>query len=133
MENNLKKSGFTVIPQDQLKDMRFVSNTTGEIFEAQLEQLKKLAYIVFDGSVQVSINKDSQEVFTEVPHQPTNATSKWPEIVQEILGQKWAVNLSYAPAVKVKNVKRTSKNTRKRRTNSRGKKQSGNVRRVKRR
>lgn len=123
---------FTPLPQEQLKEMRFLSNSTGEVLEAQIEQLKGIAQIVFDGPVKVTINKDGQDVFTEVPHQPTAATSKWPEIVKEILGQKWAINLRYSSEEK-QNVKRNSKNTRKRRSDSRRKRKSGTLRRVKRR
>lgn len=110
-----------------LADMRWMSNSAGVVYEAQVSQLQKLAKLTFSPDVAViSISQESQYVKVESSGKENKITAKFPDIVKYILGDGWTVQMCYD----VKDVKYDSPETRKQRNNpkSTGKSRTGAAR-----
>lgn len=104
-----------------MADMRWMSDATGTVYEAQVEQLKKLARLTFDPYVAViSIFQDIRLVKVESEGPMTATTDKYPEMLKFLLGGSWTVQMCY-------NVKHGPAKTRRKWNNpkSKGKKRSG--------
>lgn len=79
-----------------IAEMRFMSESVGIVYEAQIDQLKKLAALVFDSAVAViSVMADSRFIKVESPGIATDVTEKYPEMVKYILGDGWTVQMCY--------------------------------------
>lgn len=81
-----------------IKDMRWVSNCTGVVYDFQVEQLKRLSNLVFSPeTVVISIVTDSWLVIDDVPSQEGRRfqTDKFVAMVQYLLGDNWKVQIYY--------------------------------------
>ena len=79
-----------------IAEMRWLSDSVGIVYDQQVDQLKKLAALVFeDGVAVISISKDDRTVTVETPTSADEITEKFPEMVQFILGDSWAVKMCY--------------------------------------
>lgn len=108
-----------------IADMRWMSDATGQVYEAQVSQLQKLAVLSFEPAVAViSIQQESRYVRVESSGSETEITQKFPEMVKYVLGEGWTVQMCY-------NVKHATPKTRNQRRNpkSSGKKRTGRSRR----
>lgn len=79
-----------------IAEMRFVSNSTGLVYEAQVDQLKKLANLFFDPCVAtLGISQDSRFVKVDTDSKKTSTTEKFPDAVRYVLGDSWTVQMCY--------------------------------------
>ena len=79
-----------------LKEMRWMSNYTGLVYEAQVEQLKILANLCFNPSVAViSISEQNRTVTCDSTGPANDRTQKFPNIVKTLLGDNWEVKVCY--------------------------------------
>lgn len=83
-------------PQQTIAEMRFVSNSTGLVYEAQIEQLKKLANLFFDPEVAtISISPETRFAKVDSTGVQNTLTDRFPEAVQFVLGDSWTVQMCY--------------------------------------
>jgi hypothetical protein len=109
-----------------IAEMRFMSESVGVVYEAQVDQLKKLAALVFEPAVAViSIMPDSRFIKVESPGEATDVTEKYPEMCKYVLGDGWTVqmcyNVKHGPAKTGSKRNRTKPARKKRARNARGK------------
>lgn len=82
--------------EKDLKDMRWMSNYTGLVYEAQVEQLKILANLCFHPSVAViSISEQNRTVTCDSDGPENDRTQKFPSVVKTLLGDSWEVKVCY--------------------------------------
>ena len=82
--------------EDAFKEMKWMSNTTGLVYEAQVNQLQKLAKLCFaPESAVISISEQSRYVKCESSGSENPTTQKFPSFVQAVLGNDWTVQMCY--------------------------------------
>ena len=118
-----------LVPKTQalqtIADMRWMSDSTGVVYEAQVSQLQKLAAMAFEPAVAViSISQESRYVRVESSGNETEITQRYPDMVKFVLGEGWTIQMCY-------NVKHGTAKTGKQRRSPKpsGKKRSGHSRR----
>jgi hypothetical protein len=87
-------------PTQTIAEMRFVSNSTGLVYEAQVEQLKKLANLFFHkATTTFKIDQNNRFCSVEVLPKNTNLqdelSAKFPDAVRYVLGDSWKVTVYY--------------------------------------
>lgn len=79
-----------------IADMRWMSDSTGVVYEQQVAQLQKLAALAFEPAVAViSISQESRYVKVESSGSETEVTQKFPDMVKYVLGEGWTVQMCY--------------------------------------
>lgn len=82
--------------EKHVADMRWISNASGVVYEAQVLQLQKLSKLVFEPAIAViSISQENRYVRVESSGKPTLLTSRYPEMVKFILGGEWTIQMCY--------------------------------------
>lgn len=79
-----------------LAEMRWLSNLIGNVYEEQLAQIKKLAALFFSPEVAIiSISQESRFVNVVYSGPENKNTAKFPEVIEQILGDTWKTAIAY--------------------------------------